>query len=163
VKALLGYLVLALACAGPTLAQDKLYVQFPATYDPGAYAVRQVKERCQLADIVANQVLGQAQKRMPHAAAAPQSPEAGARVVRLTILEVYGIGGGGWTGPKALRVRADLARGAQLLGSFEHREDSRGGILGPFMGTCDIFEGIAETLGEHIAEWLAGQAAVKAP
>lgn len=152
--------LLAAVAALPSWAQEKLYVQVPAAYDPQAWAVRQVKDQCALAAMVGNQVFSQVQRGMPQAAAIETPADAsGARVLRLTIVNIFGIGGGGWTGPKALTMRAELVRGAEVLGTFERREESRGGILGPVTGTCGIFEGIAETLGQEIARWLPGVSA----
>lgn len=140
-------------------AQERIFVQVPAAYDPNAWAARQIRDQCGLANLVGNQVLAQMQKRLPQASAAPERVEGDARVVRLTILSIFGIGGGGWTGPKGLTVRAELARGGEILGFTERREESRGGILGPVTGTCGIFEGIAETLGGEISEWVVGLSA----
>jgi hypothetical protein len=145
-------------------AQEKLLVELPAAFDPGASTVRRVKDQCALPTVVGDKAFEQIQRRIPGAISVARPVEAGdAKFVRLTIVRVDGIGGGGWTGPKELTVRADLIRGTEVLATIERNEESRGGILGPVTGTCGIFEGIAETLGGAIAEWLAGQATVRTP
>lgn len=77
------------------------------------------------------------------------------KVLKLTILSVQGIGGGGWTGSKGITVRADLVQDGRTIQTLTRKERSRGGLFGPVMGTCAILDEVSESLGQYFATWLA--------
>lgn len=140
----------------PMLAAETLLVQVPARLDPSAPITESARQECQIPALVGNYVLGDLQARMGVGVTAlPGAEPASGKVLRLTIVSAPGFGGGGWSGPKYISVRAELAEGGKVLGGFTARRGSRGGMWGGVSGTCAIFERIAVTLGKDIGAWTA--------
>lgn len=154
--ALLRYCVLggfAFCFAGLAQASETFVVQVPAVYSPTASVVRPVREQCAIEGLIGNNVFERVSDRYPGSTpldAAPQDPAS--KYLKLTILDVFGVGGGGWSGPKSITIRADLIQSGRILGSAVLKRTSvNGGILGPFKGTCGFMERIAEALGKDVA------------
>lgn len=138
----------------PTLAAETLLVQVPARLDPSAPITEASRRECEIPALVGNHVLGDLQARMGMGVLALQGAEpANGKVLRLTVLSARGVGGGAWSGPKSMTVRADLVEGGQVLGGFTGHRSSRGGAWGGVTGTCAIFERIAVVLGQDIGGW----------
>ena len=136
-------------------AQGKLFVLTPAINEAQGPAAGRNTSECLLDEIVANDVFNAVQARTPEAVKVKKEAEAGdGRLLRLTIYQVIGWGGGGWSGPKWLGVRGELLQGGQLVRSSSWRLSSRGGVLGPVKGTCDIFEDISRTIAPRVSAWL---------
>jgi hypothetical protein len=137
-------------------ANEPLKVQVPAAYDSDAYLVPRVRNDCAVESIVGDNVFQKITEKRPDAQQV-QDPAKMAigKVLKLTIISVQGIGGGGWTGSKGITVRADLLQDGRLLQSTQRKERSRGGLLGPVLGTCAILQEVGEALGQHFATWLA--------
>ena len=137
-------------------ANEPLKVQVPAVYDSDAYVVPPVKNSCAVESIVGDNVFQKIAEKQPDAQQVQDPAKmATGKVLRLTIISVQGIGGGGWTGSKGITVRADLIQDGRLVQSTQRKERSRGGLLGPVLGTCAILQSVGEALGQHFATWLA--------
>lgn len=148
-------LLLACCCAGTSWAQEKLYVQVPAVLDPSAPITNSVKNECGVELQIGNQVFQKINERFGSAIQAPNAEKLGQdRFVKLTILGVHGIGGGGWTGSKSISIRADIMQGEQVLNSVVLRRHSNGGFGGGFSGTCSIMERIAIALARDLVRWM---------
>ncbi|HET6827747.1 MAG TPA: hypothetical protein VFH35_03635 [Ramlibacter sp.] len=140
----------------PALAAETLLVEVPARLDKSAPITEAARMECQIPALVGNHVLGDLQARMGMGVSALQGAEpASGKVLRLTVLSARGVGGGSWSGPKFLTVRADLVEGGKVLGGFTAHRGSRGGMWGGMTGTCPIFERIAVALGKDIGSWAA--------
>lgn len=140
--------------AGFVQAEGRLYVQSPAVYAPGASYVQRVKDECAVEVKLAGQVRNQLGKHF-YVIPIKDVAEAGEeKVVGLAISEVYGVGGGGWSGSKSITAQAKLQQGGKVIGVFKDRNSSSGGVLGPFQGTCAILDRAAQGLAEDIAKWL---------
>ncbi|WP_157221486.1 hypothetical protein [Herbaspirillum sp. YR522] len=150
----MAWLVAAMSPA-PLLAAEALQVQVPAQYGDNVVVMGHIRNECALEGAIGKQVFDAVRKRYPDATQVADPAQAqGGRVLKLTILAVEGYGGGGWSGSKAMTVRADLVQDGVVVQSGVRRERSRGGILGPARGTCSIFELVAESLGQQFAAWL---------
>lgn len=155
-KNIRGMIVAAMLMTG-TLAQakDALRVQVPAAFAEQTPIEPRVKEECAVDSVLGNHVFQKIADKYPGTlqVSDPAKMEKG-RVLKLTILSVQGIGGGGWTGAKAVTVRADLLQDGEVVQTAVKREHSRGGMLGGMRGTCSILEIVAESLGRQFATWL---------
>jgi hypothetical protein len=145
----------AVLLAAPALAADALRVQVPAQYVENASVMGRIRSECQLEDMLGKQVFEAVQKRYPDVSqvADPSQLQTG-RVLKLNILTVEGVGGGGWSGSKAITARAELMQDGVVIQSAVRRDRSRGGLWGPARGTCSILESVGESLGNQFADWL---------
>jgi len=147
-------------------------VQVPAQYTDNAPVVESVRDQCAVEDMVGNYVFRHVSRKYPDALQVSDPAELDkGRVLKLTILSVQGVGGGGWSGSKAILVRGDLMQDGQVVRTSVQRDHSRGGMLGGMRGTCAILEIVAESLGKQFTAWLGvmegalppGTAAAPAP
>lgn len=154
-RLLLGTLTL-LPAAG--FASERLFVQVPAILDPAAPIAAAVKRECGVESLVGNHAL-----KSIGSARSTDTDQVGAnKLLKLTILSVHGAGGGGWSGPKSMTVRADLLQGGQVVRTTVLQRSSTGGVFGGMSGTCAIMERIAVALGKDVSVWLS-MPAVQAP
>jgi hypothetical protein len=52
-------------------------------------------------------------------------------------------------------IKGSLAEKGKVLGDFNARRYSGGGMFGEYKGTCSILGRCVKTLGKDVAEWLA--------
>jgi hypothetical protein len=141
---------LALLACGLAQAGQPISLLTPVTYEYETSVLHKTKETCKLEDKLAGDLGGEILKR----AGRPATTTATTGVVlRVMITGSGGIGGGGWTGSKSLSVKAQQLRDGQVVRSRSFTRKSRGGLAGPFEGTCGILEGISETLAKDIVDW----------
>lgn len=69
----------------------------------------------------------------------------------LTITNVYGLGGGIYSGSKSAIVSGELIENGEVIASMSARRHS---VMGMMPGTCSIFKRISKKLGQDIAAWL---------
>jgi hypothetical protein len=69
----------------------------------------------------------------------------------LTITNVYGLGGGIYSGSKSAVVSGELKENGEVIASMSARRHS---VMGMMPGTCSIFKRISKKLGQDIAAWL---------
>jgi hypothetical protein len=135
-------------------AEEKLFVQVPAAYDPGAPVTDAVKRECGIESLVGNRVFEAIRERYPETAAISNPPQDSKKIfLRLTVLAVEGRGGGGWTGDKFITVRAELLQDGRTVGVIAERGSSRG-IGGLYSGTCGLMDRAAVAVAKNIAAWL---------
>ncbi|SDD46278.1 hypothetical protein SAMN05216345_109130 [Cupriavidus sp. YR651] len=138
------------------LAASQVVLETPVTYAAGAGVVEQVKTECHIEDILANRVGEVLRKRNKGGAAtieADANPN-GAQVLRLKITHVLGIGGGAWTGPKAITVVAELLEDGKITRQTKVNRWSVGGFWGAFKGTCSILDRSAIFISKDMARWI---------
>lgn len=147
---------LALFAAQASIAQEKVVVIVPASLDPSAPISDAVKRECNVETNVASQVFERVGERYPGTEKAGKPEDLGAdkTVLKLTLMNVVGHGGGSWSGPKAITVRADVLRGPKVIASKTMNRQSGGGAFGGVIGTCGIMDRIAGALGRDVAAWL---------
>jgi hypothetical protein len=133
---------------------EKLFVQVPAAYDPGAPVTDAVKRECGIESLVGNRVFEAIRERYPEAAATPNPPQDSKnKFLQLTVLAAEGGGGGGWTGQKLITVRAELLQNGRTVGVTAVRRSSSG-IGGLYSGTCGLMDRAATAVAKDIAAWL---------
>jgi hypothetical protein len=76
------------------------------------------------------------------------------KVLELEFSQVYGFGGGAWSGAKSVTVKGTLKENGKTIGSFIGTRYSGGGFFGSFKGTCSILGRCVKALGDDIARWL---------
>jgi hypothetical protein len=147
-------------CAGfAAQADDRLLVLLPPAFDPAARIAGSVSLNCNVDRLVGDSVLEKLGRRFPAVEQIQREEIAGdGRFIRLTILNVQGVGGGQWSGPKGISLRVELLQNGKPASSNVFLRNSRGGILGPVSGTCMIMERIASQLGDDVTKWISGQA-----
>ena len=77
--------------------------------------------------------------------------DAEGKTLSLTIANMYGLGGGAWSGSKSAIVTGELKENGEVIASMSLRRHS---IMGMAPGTCSILKRISKKMGEDIAEWL---------
>jgi len=77
--------------------------------------------------------------------------DAEGKTLSLIIANMYGLGGGAWSGSKSAIVTGELKENGEVIASMSLRRHS---IMGMAPGTCSILKRISKKMGEDIAEWL---------
>jgi hypothetical protein len=152
-KAIAVAVVSFLAFTSEAWAQEKLLIQ--AVLDPKVHVVDAVKRECGLDTMVGDWVLESVGKKYPGSAKLQQGASAGnGKVLKVTIVNVVGVGGGAYSGAKSMAVRAELMQSGKVLATTTKERSSGGGAFGGYKGTCQIFGRVAKTLGSDVASWL---------
>jgi len=153
-------LLSALAAPFGASAADRLYLQTPVQIASGAFVPQNVKSECELEKHLVDDASSQIGKRYGRVELAGSHDDVGNdKVVKITITNAWGAGGGGWSGPKSLQVLAELKQGDTTLSSASFRRTT---AVGMFRGTCGMFHKVTRELGEDVAEWLKDGAPSKA-
>ncbi|MFT0172566.1 hypothetical protein ACLKMY_26785 [Paraburkholderia mimosarum] len=77
-----------------------------------------------------------------------------AKVLRLQITHVLGVGGGAWSGPKAATVSADLIEGGKVTRHTKINRWSVGGVWGAFKGSCSILDRTTIVISKDLSRWV---------
>ena len=78
-------------------------------------------------------------------------------VVKVSIVDVMGVCGGAWSGPKAISIRVELIKGGTTLRTTRLTRTTTGGAFGGFKGTCAMLERDSAVLGKDVAKWVASE------
>lgn len=150
-------LLVGAACASLTsFAAEKVLLETPVKYSPNASVVEPVRRECKIEDMIVRNVGTALSKRNADGKGTIGSgDDAGdAGVVRVQITNVFGVGGGAYSGPKAISVDAEMLKNGKVVRQVHLRRSSLGGFWGGFKGTCSILQRCAVTLGKDIASWV---------
>ena len=149
-----GIVVAGLSVWADAPAQEKIFIT-PAAFGPNVQVVDAVKRECELEGKIDEWVFESVSKKYPGSARVKKAGEAGkGTVLKLTITQVFGVGGGAYSGAKSMTVQAELLRGGKVVASTTKNRASGGGAFGNMKGTCAIFGRVAKTLGSDVAAWL---------
>lgn len=143
-------LLAATLASGAAHAAQRVSLLLPVTYEFDTAVLHKTKEACKLEDKLASDIGGEIRKRTGRAGTVTTTDGV---VVRVKIVSSGGIGGGGWTGSKSLTVSAEELKDGDVVRMRTFIRKGRGGLAGPFEGTCGILEGLAETLAGDIVGW----------
>lgn len=143
----IAFVALLAACAAAHADGIKLLT--PVTYAAESSVVPKVREACKLEERLASDVGG---------ALAGTTDSTQGEVVRVSIVDVMGVGGGGWTGPKAISLKVDLLKDGKVERSTHLTRTTTGGAFGGFKGTCSMLERDSSVLGKDVAKWVASSA-----
>jgi hypothetical protein len=146
------FLLSALATSFGASAAERLYFQVPVQYGPGIFAPQAVRDECELERHLADDMSSQVSKEYRKIELAGPGEDVGnEKVLKVTITNAWGAGGGAMTGPKSLQVLAELQQGGATLASNSFRRTTS---MGTFRGTCGMFHKLTKELGEDVAKWL---------
>jgi hypothetical protein len=139
-----AFAALLAACAAAHADGVKLLT--PVSYAAESSVVPKVREACKLEERLTADVGGQL---------AGTTDSTQGEVVRVSIVDVMGVGGGGWTGPKAISLRVELLKDGKVQRSTHLTRTTTGGAFGGFKGTCSMLERDSSVLGKDVAKWVA--------
>jgi hypothetical protein len=151
------FIALCLASSSAFAGERRqVLLETPVTYASGASVVERVKDECHIDDMLTRRV-GEALARLNRTGDgtidANRSP-GDAQVLRLQITYVMGVGGGAWTGPKAISVSADLIDNGKVVRHTKFKRWSVGGVWGAFKGTCSILDRTTVVIGKDLRRWV---------
>ncbi|PMS21219.1 hypothetical protein C0Z18_08570 [Trinickia dabaoshanensis] len=151
-------LLIALCLASTSIfarERRQVLLETPITYASGAEVVEHVKDECRVDDILTRRV-GEALRRLnrtDEGTIPANTPPGDAEILRLEITYVMGVGGGAWTGPKAISVSADLIDNGKVVRHTKFKRWSVGGVWGAFKGTCSILDRTAVIISKDLRRW----------
>lgn len=151
-KILLSLLIIAVS--GLASAGTVLYVPEKFSFQKDVRFNEKIKAECGLEQTLANDVADSAHGTYDKVVR--EKPSGSYDVLDIEITEVFGPGGGAWSGPKNMNIRGTLkSSSGKSLGSFTASRFSTGGAFGGFKGTCGILRRISKALGKDVAKFLA--------
>jgi len=148
---------IALLAAGAAGAQEKFLVQLPIKVDAAGGTADRIKSECKIDTMLANYMVAKVNNQFPGSGAleGDEAAPADAKVLRLTIVNVFGLGGGAYSGTKQMSVRAEIVANKKVLATTIRDRQSMGGAAGLFGGgTCSVFNKISDVLANDIAAWM---------
>jgi len=148
-------LTILLAYATTSWSATSTRLEIPVTYHPNAGVVENVKRECQIEDMLATRIGNALRKRNRDGNGTVEvgADPSGDNVLRLQITHVLGVGGGAWSGPKAITVNAELLENGKVVRQAKINRWSVGGVFGAFKGTCSILERSADAIGKDLSRW----------
>ncbi|SFF85062.1 hypothetical protein SAMN05518865_105167 [Duganella sp. CF458] len=145
-------LLSALAASFSASAAERLYLQTPVQIAPGSFVPQAVRNECELESHLVEDASAKITKEYGRVELATANDDVGNdKVVKITITNAWGAGGGKWSGPKSLEVLAELKQSGATLSSATFRRTTNVGL---FRGTCEMFHKVTRELGEDVADWL---------
>jgi hypothetical protein len=148
---------IALLASGGAGAQEKFRVQLPIKIDAAGGTSDRIKTECKIDTTLANYMVVKVTNQFPGSGALEgnEAAPADAKVLRLTIINVFGLGGGAYSGTKQMSVRAEIVVNKKVLATTILERQSMGGAAGLFGGgTCSAFNKISSVLANDIAAWM---------
>ncbi|WP_244145336.1 hypothetical protein [Paraburkholderia mimosarum] len=150
--------LLAALCFSTTsaFASSQVLLETPVTYAPDAGVVQKIKDECHIEDMLTRHV-GTALRKINKTGDGTIASEADAgdaKVLRLQITHVLGVGGGAWSGPKATTVSADLIEGGKVTRHTKINRWSVGGVWGAFKGSCSILDRTTIVISKDLSRWV---------
>ena len=141
--------LLVVACAATARAAS--IAVLPVTIDPASKMPDAVRRECRLDYQLQNNILTALHRYDSNAAAATDAGAGAGPALKVTISYVLGVGGGAWTGPKVLAIKAEYLNDGKVdFVTKMHRRSSMGSM---FRGTCTLLDGASKGLGARIAKW----------
>jgi len=120
----------------------------PVAIDPASQMPDAVRDECRIDFQLQSDIVAALQRYDSEAKAA--TDESKGQALRVTITYVLGLGGGSWTGPKVLAVKAEYLNDGKV--DFTTKMRRRSG-MGAFRGTCTLLDGAAKGLAKNLARW----------
>ncbi|QNB13557.1 hypothetical protein G5S35_18230 [Paraburkholderia tropica] len=137
-------------------AATPVLLETPVNYAPDASVVEQIKNECHIEDMLTQHV-SKVLRKINHGGdgtIAAQTDAGDARILRLQITHVLGVGGGAWSGPKATTVSADLIENGKVVRHTKINRWSVGGVWGAFKGSCSILDRTTIVISKDLSRWV---------
>jgi hypothetical protein len=138
--------IAALLAACAAAHADGVKLLAPVTYASESSVVPKVREACKVEERLTADV-GEA--------LGGTTDSTRGQVVRVSIVDVMGVGGGAWSGPKAISIKVELLKDGKVDRSTHLTRTTTGGAFGGFKGTCSMLERDSSVLGKDVAKWVA--------
>lgn len=148
-------LLISLALPLIASAGQSLTIPKKAEFSRSNVAPVAVQAECQLPEKVSQSVKEYAGKEFDEVKMVDKvSAKTPGNALAMQIVEVQGVSGGAWTGPKAVVVEGKLYRNGKVAGSFKATRFSGGGAFGAYKNTCSILSRCTKAIGKDVAGWL---------
>jgi len=144
--------IMTIAFALPLLAQAETITiskSIPFAEDSGASDA--VKAECKFETRVPEYIKKEAKRDIDVVLSKEPLDAAEGKVLFLEVTNMFGLGGGIYSGSKSAIVSGELKENGEVIGSVQVRRRS---IMGMMPGTCSIMKRIAKKIGEDYAGWL---------
>jgi hypothetical protein len=132
----------ALLAACAAAHADGVKLLTPVSYASESSVVPKVREACKVEERLASDVGD---------ALGGRTESTQGEVVRVSIIDVMGVGGGAWSGPKAISIRVELLKDGKVERMTRLTRTTTGGAFGGFKGTCSMLERDSK----DVAKWVA--------
>lgn len=154
--ALLASCAFAAHAANP--AVDLVAVTSPVELADHLSASNLAKE-CAIGQVTGDRVVEALKRDFPKVNAVTTLPTLTGeqRALRLSVMDMFGLGGGGWSGSKSMTVRVEVISPAGVVARHDFPRATKS-LMGMVSGTCPMMEKIATTIGSDIGKWLERQA-----
>lgn len=132
---------------------DTIVVPESVPYAKGLIVRGKTKEECRLEKRIADDIM----RHVGHVykTVLTKKPKKGKyHVLTVEINDVFGAGGGGWSGPKHVEITGKLLDNkGKMVGSFRGRRTSSAGFTA-LKGTCSMLHKCSKALGKDVTKWL---------
>ena len=145
-------MIISFAFALPLLAQAETITiskSIPFAEDSGASDA--VKEECKFETRLPEYIKKEAKRDFDVVLSKDPLDAAEGKVLFLEVSNMFGLGGGAYSGSKSAIVSGELKENGDVVGSVQVRRRS---IMGMMPGTCSIMKRIAKKIGKDFAGWL---------
>jgi len=112
-------------------------------------------KECAIGQMIGDRVLEELKRSYPQVSAVATLPTLTGeqRALRLSVIDMFGLGGGGWSGAKSMTVRVEVVSPAGMVARHDFHRATKS-LMGMVSGTCLMMEKIATTIGVDIGKWL---------
>lgn len=147
-----------LAAAAANAARPPLeLVAFSKTVElTPTVAMSNLAKECSVASLVSERVGEQLQRNYRNMKAGDELPKLAGeeRGLKLSVVNMFGLGGGNYSGPKWMVIRAEVVGPEGVVSARDFRRVSVASFSGLFMGTCHVMGKVAAKTGADIRKWL---------
>jgi Glu-tRNA(Gln) amidotransferase subunit E-like FAD-binding protein len=141
---------LAFICM-PLAQADTVTINKSIPFAEDSGATDELKEECEFQTRLPEYLKKEAKRSVDVVLSKDPLEDAEGKTLSLEITNMYGLGGGAYSGSKSAVVSGELKENGEVIASMSARRHS---IMGMMPGTCSIMKRIAKKMGEDIAEWL---------
>lgn len=156
---LVGALVAAMGAHAARSPVRLIAITSPAGMAPTP-AVSNLAKECEISRLVGEGIFQQLTRAHPGMVAQVSLPklEGDQRALQLTVVNMFGLGGGNYSGPKWMVIRAEVVGPDGVISARDFRRVSAASFSGLFLGTCHVMGKVAAKTGADIRKWLQGGA-----
>jgi hypothetical protein len=119
-------------------------------------AMSNLAKECSVASLVSERVGEQLQRNYRNMKSGDGLPKLAGeeRGLKLSVVNMFGLGGGNYSGPKWMVIRAEVVGSEGVVSARDFRRVSVASFSGLFMGTCHVMGKVAAKTGADIRQWL---------
>ena len=145
------FAALTLTLAGMAQAKETVTVSQFTPFADDSGATEAVKEECKMEERLPKYLKSEAKKHTTIVFTTEPLDGVDGKVLHLEFTNVFGLGGGAYSGSKSAIVTGELKEGGEVIASITARRRS---LMSMGFGTCSLMKKITKALGEDVAEWL---------